>query len=100
MSECSTLKYCRGVWVFCTGNCKDCEFTSTATPYGNYDLKWVAQTELTEDYITKIIVRCKDCKYFVKNEEVCRLFSNNYEPPVNMTEEDFCSRGERREYAD
>ena len=43
------------------------------------------------------VVRCKDCKWFVKREEVCKLHSNNYEPAAQMSEDDFCSRGERRE---
>jgi hypothetical protein len=42
------------------------------------------------------VVRCKDCKHFVRSEGVCKLLSNNYEPPVYVDDDDFCSRGERR----
>ena len=42
------------------------------------------------------MVRCKDCKHFVRSEGVCKLLSNNYEPPVYVDDDDFCSRGERR----
>ena len=45
------------------------------------------------------VVRCKECKWFVKIKGICKLFSNNYEPPVYMDDDDFCSRGERREDA-
>lgn len=43
------------------------------------------------------LVLCKDCKWFVKSEGVCYLLSNNYEPTVDVDEDDFCSRGERKE---
>ena len=42
------------------------------------------------------IVRCKDCNYIVRSEGVCRLLSNNYEPPVYVDDDDFCSHGVRR----
>lgn len=45
------------------------------------------------------VVRCRDCRCFVESEWVCKLMSNNYEPPVYVEPDDFCSRGERREYA-
>ena len=43
------------------------------------------------------IVRCKDCKNLVRSEGICKVLSNNYEPPVYVDDDDFCSRGERRE---
>ena len=43
------------------------------------------------------VVRCKDCKYLVRSEDFCKVLSNNYEPPVYVDDDDFCSRGERRE---
>ncbi len=42
------------------------------------------------------LVRCGECKWLVKSEDVCKLLSNNYEPPVYVELSDFCSRGERR----
>ena len=45
----------------------------------------------------KPVVRCKDCKHLVRSEGVCKVLSNNYEPPVYVDDDDFCSRGERRE---
>ena len=42
------------------------------------------------------LVLCKDCKHFVKSEGVCYLLSNNYEPTVDVDEDDYCSRGERK----
>lgn len=46
------------------------------------------------------VVRCKDCKHLVRNEGVCKVLSNNYEPPVYVYDDDFCSRGERMEDED
>lgn len=43
------------------------------------------------------VVRCKDCKHLVRNEGVCKVLSNNYEPPVYVYDDDFCSRGKRRD---
>lgn len=43
------------------------------------------------------VVRCKDCKYYSHRESVCKLLSNNYEPPVVMYDDDYCSRGERND---
>ena len=43
------------------------------------------------------VVRCKDCKYLVRSDGICKVLSNNYEPPVYVDDDDFCSRGERRE---
>lgn len=43
------------------------------------------------------VVRCKDCKHLVRSEGVCKVLSNNYEPPVYVDDDDFCSRGERSE---
>lgn len=43
------------------------------------------------------IVRCKDCKHLVRSEGVCKVLTNNYEPPVYVYDDDFCSRGERRD---
>lgn len=43
------------------------------------------------------VVRCRDCKHFVKLESVCTLLSNNYEPPVYCNDDDFCSMGRRKE---
>ena len=43
------------------------------------------------------VVQCKDCKYLVRSEGVCKVLSNNYEPPVYVEDDDFCSRGKRRE---
>ena len=42
------------------------------------------------------VVRCKDCKHIVRNDGVCKVLSNNYEPPVYVDDDDFCSHGERR----
>ena len=42
------------------------------------------------------VVRCGECRYFVRSEEVCKLHSNNYYPPVSMEKWDYCSRGEKR----
>lgn len=39
------------------------------------------------------VVRCKDCKHLIRSEGVCGLLSNNYEPPVYVDDDDFCSRG-------
>ena len=46
----------------------------------------------------KPVVRCKDCKHFVRSEGVCKMLSNNCEPPVPVYvgDDDFCSRGEMR----
>ena len=46
------------------------------------------------------LVRCGECKHFVKSEGVCYLLSNNYEPTVDVDEDDYCSRGERKEEED
>lgn len=43
------------------------------------------------------LVRCKDCKHLVRSEGVCKVLSNNYEPPVYVEDDDFCSRGEMGE---
>ena len=43
------------------------------------------------------VVRCKDCKHLVRSDGICKVLSNNYEPPVYVDDDDFCSRGERRE---
>ena len=43
------------------------------------------------------VVRCKDCKHYSHRESVCKLLSNNYEPPVVMDDDDYCSRGERKD---
>ena len=43
------------------------------------------------------VVRCKDCKHYVSRESVCKLHSNNYEPPVSMDDDDYCSYGERKD---
>lgn len=43
------------------------------------------------------VVRCGECKWLVKSEMVCKLLSNNYEPPVMVESDDYCSRGKRRE---
>ena len=41
------------------------------------------------------VVRCKDCKHFVRSEGVCKVLSNNYKPVVYVENDDFCSRVER-----
>ena len=43
------------------------------------------------------LIRCKDCKWYVHSEGVCKLHSNNYEPSVKMETDDFCSRAKRKE---
>lgn len=43
------------------------------------------------------VVRCKDCNHYSSRESVCKLHSNNYEPCVYMNDDDFCSRGERKD---
>ena len=78
MSECSKLKYCRGVCVFCNGKCNDCDFTaaSNVSTVGTSFVKNGDKVELTDECIVKIaekvvemvakvndITRCKDCKY-------------------------------------
>lgn len=42
------------------------------------------------------IVRCEDCKWW-HTDGVCRMLSNNHYPVVYMDDDDFCSRGERKE---
>ena len=42
------------------------------------------------------VVRCKDCKHYLRTEPVCKLHSNNYAPPVFMNNDDFCNYGERK----
>ena len=46
------------------------------------------------------VVRCKDCKWLVRCEMVCYLLSNNYEPPVYVEENDYCSKGVQKGGAD
>lgn len=41
------------------------------------------------------VVRCKDCAHYA--DGVCKLYSNNYLPMVEMDDEDFCSRGRRED---
>lgn len=43
------------------------------------------------------VVRCKDCVYYNASEGFCEYLSNNYAPAVDMEENDFCSKGKRRE---
>ena len=42
------------------------------------------------------IVRCGECKWW-QEDGVCRLLSNNYYPVVNMDDDDYCSRGVRKD---
>lgn len=66
-----------------------------------YDAKTnVYETKKMTDFPTADVVdvvRCKECRYLVRSEGVCKVLSNNYEPPVYVGGDDFCSRGERRE---
>lgn len=55
---------------------------------------WGYEKEERPDFVE--VTRCRDCKHFVRSEGVCKLLSNNYEPPVYVDDDDFCSRGERR----
>ena len=41
------------------------------------------------------VVRCKDCKHFIPNENGCELQEHRSPAPFVM-EDDFCSNGERR----
>ena len=43
------------------------------------------------------VVRCKNCVYYNAREGFCEYLSNNYAPAVDMEENDFCSKGKRRE---
>ena len=57
--------------------------------------EWTNADALNSDTVT--VVRCKDCKHLVRSEGVCKVLSNNYEPPVYVEDDDYCSRGERGE---
>ena len=52
----------------------------------------ITQTTGTSIYEYVPIIRCKDCRWYVYSEGVCKLHSNNYEPSVKMEEDDFCSK--------
>ena len=41
------------------------------------------------------LVRCKDCKHFIKEEHGCD--HHGYYYPVHVKDDDFCSYGERRD---
>jgi len=43
------------------------------------------------------LVHCVDCVYYNAREGFCEYLSNNYAPAVTMEENDFCSKGKRRE---
>jgi hypothetical protein len=43
------------------------------------------------------VVRCKDCKHYAYADGVCRLLTNHYFPPVDMDEDDYCSKGVRKD---
>ena len=49
------------------------------------------------DHATQI-VRCGECKHYIYDGDrwVCKVLSNYYEPIVDLEEDGFCSRGERR----
>ena len=60
------------------------------------------QAENVKDWIP--VVRCKDCKYYregaiFKDIKFCFRLRGDNDKPVgyNFSEDDFCSRGERRE---
>lgn len=43
------------------------------------------------------VVRCGVCKHYADTDGVCRLLTNNYYPPVEMDEDDYCSKEVRNE---
>lgn len=46
----------------------------------------------------KVVVRCKDCRYFDKNEtwSACTYWSGDPYEQAAVEDNDYCSRGERR----
>ena len=50
-----------------------------------------------EDVIVGELIRCKDCRWYVHSEGVCKLYSNNYDPSVKMETDDYCSKAKRKE---
>lgn len=59
------------------------------------DMDEIIERLKKDDFVR--VVRCKDCKHLVRSEGVCKVLSNNYEPPVFVDNDDFCSRGARME---
>lgn len=55
-----------------------------------------AEVIMKVEFVGKEIVRCKDCKWWHK-DGVCRMLSNNHYPVVYMDDDDFCSRGRRKD---
>ena len=66
--------------------------------------EWIISTEDIDDItgggftVGQKLVRCKDCKhYFFDGDRwLCTLLSNYYEPVIDLDDDGFCSRGERR----
>lgn len=69
-----------------------------------YICKWTPPYEVFDGeggYVqTGELIRCKDCRWYVHSEVVCKLHSNNYEPSVQMEADDYCSRAERENLAE
>lgn len=61
--------------------------------YGYVDAKQIANAP-TVDAVS--VVRCKDCKYRTVDNDVAR-YNCGLHLVVNLNDNDFCSRGERRE---
>lgn len=59
------------------------------------------KTEFVSPIITQIInadpvVKCKDCKYYRDNVGECEYVWEHQGVIVDVLEDDFCSRGEKR----
>lgn len=77
---------------------------SLRNAYGNYDHytdgfeEGCVAAEDAETVDAVEVVRCKDCKHFggIITAYTCRLHSTG-NTRIQMREDDFCSRGERRD---
>lgn len=85
---------------------RDCRYEATCRDYalnhcdGCNEWEWVFNkpTQPTVDAV--VVVRCKDCKYYLNSNEKCGLVDTRlrfYETDKVWTEDSFCSWGERRE---
>lgn len=62
-----------------------------------------AHDYFAELFNTRELIRCKDCKHFrqyrVRDrvEKFCWILYGDFEESLEVTEDDFCSRAERKE---
>ena len=69
-----------------------------------YDDKWDSNRVLkaigeTPDADVVAVVRCKDCKHYIKDKTFGDLWCNQGRQSNCVSGDDYCSRGERREDA-